>query len=158
FPLTVEELVSMGAFGRLRGLRRLSREDRALVGAALEEVGLADRRRAAFSSLSGGQRQRVLIARALLARPELLLLDEPTRGVDRPSEQRVLELLVRLNRERGLAVLLVTHELDLVRRVSRDALWVAGGRVRRGPASELLAPARLEELFAGAHDDEEGGA
>jgi ABC-type Mn2+/Zn2+ transport system ATPase subunit len=147
FPLNVEEIVHMGAYGRLRGLRRVVREDRERALRCLEQVGLPEKRRALFASLSGGQRQRVLIARALMARPRILLLDEPTSGVDRHAERQILTLVTELNRSEGLAVLLVSHQLDMVREVASEALWMDAGRVQRGPARELLASERLDQLL-----------
>jgi ABC-type Mn2+/Zn2+ transport system ATPase subunit len=147
YPLSVEEVVHMGAYARLSGWRALSAADRQLARACLEEVALLEQRRRLFAQLSGGQRQRVLIARALMSRPRLLLLDEPTSGVDRRSQELVLELLTRLNREQGLAVLLVSHQIDLARRAVREVAWVAGGGVRSGSAAELLRPESLEQLF-----------
>lgn len=147
FPVTVEEVVHMGAYGRLSGWRRLSREDREGAQVCLERVGLADQRRKRFASLSGGQRQRALIARALLTRPELLLLDEPTSGVDRPAARRILDLLRELHTGEGLSVLLVSHQLDLVREATEEVLWVSGGNVHRGRSDEMLAPEGLDRLF-----------
>jgi ABC-type Mn2+/Zn2+ transport system ATPase subunit len=149
YPLSVEEVVHMGSYGRLRGLRWLARAERDAARDALRRVGLLEHANDEFTALSGGQRQRVLIARALLMRPRVLLLDEPTSGVDRAAEAQVIELLQALRREQGLAVLLVSHQLQLVRRAVSDALWVSDGRVLRGPALELLAPEALDRLYAG---------
>ena len=147
YPVTVEEVVQMGSFGELRGWRGVSREARERARACLEKVGLYERRTSAFSSLSGGQRQRVLIARALMVEPEVMLLDEPTSGVDRAAQARILKLLVELNRSRGMAVLLVSHQLSMVRETVRRVLWVAEGRVRQGNAAEMLAPENLDRLY-----------
>lgn len=147
FPLTVSEVVEMGAYARLRGLRRLARADRDLAANWLERVGLCEHALAQFASLSGGQRQRVLIARALLASPQLLLLDEPTSGVDEHASARIVSLLRELNAE-GLAVLLVSHQLPLVRESVREVLWVGEGRVRRGPPEDLLRTQVLARLFS----------
>jgi ABC-type Mn2+/Zn2+ transport system ATPase subunit len=148
FPLRVDEVVFMGAYGRLSGWRGLSRVERELAQTCLERVAMADHAHASFSSLSGGQRQRVLIARALMARPNLLLLDEPTSGVDRAAEARILEVLEDLNRRDGIAVLLVSHQLALVRKAVAEILWVAEGRVVRGSAVEMLRPENLDALFS----------
>jgi ABC-type Mn2+/Zn2+ transport system ATPase subunit len=156
FPLSVEEVVHMGAYGRLAGLRRLREPERALAHAMLGRVGLEEHARARFASLSGGQRQRVLIARALMARPRLLLLDEPTSGVDRAARRVILELLRELNAKEGLAILLVSHELTLLREAVREVLWVAGGQVERRPADELLRPENLDTLFSALSAGETG--
>ena len=147
YPLRVDEVVHMGAYGSLRGLRRLTPAARAKALANLEAVGLADRAAEAFSSLSGGQRQRVLIARALMVSPRLLLLDEPTSGVDRSAQERILTLLQEMNQREDLAVLLVSHQLDMVRDAVHRVLWVAEGQVREGAATEMLSPGNLERMF-----------
>lgn len=148
FPLCVEEVVSMGAYGRRAGLRGLPAPERAFAETCLARVGLAQHRRAAFAALSGGQRQRVLIARALMARPNLLLLDEPTSGVDRAARGVILELLRELNARDGMTILLVSHELLTLREAVDEVLWVATGRVERRAAGELLKPENLDQLFA----------
>lgn len=148
YPVTAEEVVQMGAYGRLTGWRRLSRADREQALEKLERVGLAEQRRKLFSELSGGQRQRVLLARALMVEPELLLLDEPTSGVDRAATEQILGLLEELHAE-GLTVLLVSHELTLVRRCVRRVLWVANGRVQPVEAEALAEDDRLGRLFVG---------
>jgi ABC-type Mn2+/Zn2+ transport system ATPase subunit len=158
FPVRVEEVVQMGAFGRLSGWRRLARADRELALECLQRVGLFERRREAFAALSGGQRQRVLIARALMVKPELLLLDEPTSGVDRGAQARVLELLVDLRQREGTTILLVSHQLGMVREAVRQVLVVADGRVVLGTTAELLRPENLDRVYsAGGMAVGEGG-
>ena len=149
YPLTVGEVVEMGGYGRLGGLRFLSSDEVEFARYCLERVGLASLVREPFRSLSGGQRQRALIARALMMRPRILYLDEPTAGIDRPTLTGLFDVLARLNEEDGLAILLVSHELDLTRRVVRSALLVRDGRVLHGRPEELLDPARVDELFGG---------
>lgn len=113
-PATVGEVVAAGRLARTGWHRRLRKEDRDEVDHALESVALADRRRDAAGSLSGGQQQRVLIAKALVSRPELLILDEPVAGVDLDSQARFRDSLVHLVKDHGGAVLLVSHELGAV--------------------------------------------
>ncbi len=155
FPLRVEDVVRMGAYGQLSGLRRLGRAQRAAALDAIARVGLADKARAGFASLSGGERQRALLARALLSRPNLLLLDEPTSGVDRGAQRRILDLLHEIHVHDGLAVLLVSHQIGLLREAAREVLWVADGRVVRGSAAEYLAPERLDRLYAASGTEDE---
>jgi len=146
YPLAVEEVVRMGAYGRLRGLRRLGSNERRRARAALERVGLHGRRRELFASLSGGQRQRALIARALVVEPDVLLLDEPTSGVDARASERILGLLAELARE-GLAVLIVSHQLAILRAAVDEVLWIRGGSVSRLDASALEEGGALAELM-----------
>jgi ABC-type Mn2+/Zn2+ transport system ATPase subunit len=148
YPLTVQEVVQMGAYGHLKGMRRVTRVARRRARALLARVALDDRRSALFASLSGGQRQRVLIARALMVEPRLLLLDEPTSGVDRRAEGLIRDLLQELNRE-GLAILLVSHQLAMVRQTTQRVLWVGEGGVRECAPEELARAESLDHLYAG---------
>jgi ABC-type Mn2+/Zn2+ transport system ATPase subunit len=148
YPLSVREVVEMGAYGRLSGLRRPTAADRELAVESLARVGLADRARARFAALSGGQRQRVLIARALVMKPDVLFLDEPTSGVDRQAEEAILALLRELVKE-GVAVLLVSHHLTTLHEEVSELLWVQDGRVEQCDPRERLAPGRVEDLFVG---------
>ncbi|MBV9645846.1 MAG: metal ABC transporter ATP-binding protein [Candidatus Eremiobacteraeota bacterium] len=111
FPATVEDVVAMGRFPRLGAIAPFSKRDRAAVDRALAALRLGDLRRRHISQLSGGQQQRTFVARAIAQEPELLLLDEPTTGVDAATEES-LRVLVRSLVEQGLPVLMTTHDLD----------------------------------------------
>jgi ABC-type Mn2+/Zn2+ transport system ATPase subunit len=139
FPLTTFEVVLMGTDARIPPLRPLGREPRRRAAARLEEVGLAGHAQQPFWALSGGQKQRALIARALAAEPEVLFLDEPTAGVDTEAERTIMDLISRLNRDRGLTVVLVSHHLRLIRGLVHAVIWVEDGHVRKGPTETMLA-------------------
>jgi zinc transport system ATP-binding protein len=133
-PTSVWELVASGRLTRRRLLRPMSHVDRAAVDHALEVVGLSDRRREGITSLSGGQQQRALIARALAGEPELFFLDEPTAGVDLPSQQALASALGRLKDE-GATVVLVAHELGPLAPLVDRAVVMRDGRITYdGPA------------------------
>ena len=122
FPVTVEEVVLMGRYAKRGMFRRITKEDRERAAQALAEVemlGLRDRR---MSDLSGGQKQRVFLARALASEPDLIVLDEPTTGVDHDAEEQFYGLLSKLNREKGMTLVLVSHDLE---RVAEEASCVA---------------------------------
>ena len=126
-PATVREVVSTGRLARSR-LRRSTSADRRAVDDALATVGLAERARSSVATLSGGQQQRVLIARALTCDPELLVLDEPTAGVDVASQQALADTLRTLI-ARGTTVVLVAHELGPMHPLITRAVTMADGRV-----------------------------
>ena len=147
YPLTGFDVALMGVFKRVGPMRFPSREEKAFVRDCLRATAadaFADRK---FSELSGGQKQRVLIARALAARPEILVLDEPTAGVDVAATKSLLEFISRIHEERKLTVLLVTHDLPLVRKHARQIIWLHDGAVLHGSVAELFTPERLASIF-----------
>ncbi|QTX04242.1 methionine ABC transporter ATP-binding protein [Agromyces archimandritae] len=114
-------------------------ERKARVAEILELVGLSDKAKSYPAQLSGGQKQRVGIARALASRPKVLLSDESTSALDPETTQSILDLLASLNRELGLTILLITHEMEVVKRIcTRAALMEDGRIVEQGALTELL--------------------
>ena len=122
FPVTVLDVVLMGRLGNATPLGPYRRRDRAAALDALETVGLSGLAGRSFSALSGGQRQRVLIGRALAGDPDLLLLDEPTAGVDAAAERSIHELLRALNAR--MTIVMVTHDLGFVSGLMTSVLCV----------------------------------
>ncbi len=114
FPLSVKQVVRLGLAGKTGLMRSTSREDLAYVDHLLDRVAVTDVADKPIGQLSGGQLQRVLIARALAPGPKILLLDEPTTGVDRFNQQRFIEFLQSLKQELGLTVIIVSHDLRAV--------------------------------------------
>jgi zinc transport system ATP-binding protein len=114
FPATVFEVASMGRFAKIGMMRRLSRKDYAIVDDALATVDMLSMRDKRIGDLSGGQQQRVFIARALAAQPEILVLDEPLAGVDMASQHKFYELLRHLNKDMGLTIILVSHDVGMI--------------------------------------------
>jgi len=99
------------------------------------------------SELSGGQKQRVLIARALATKPDVLALDEPTAGVDATATHALLEFISQIHAKRKLTILLITHDLPLVRKHAQQAIWLHQGKVLCGAVTELLSRERMAEIF-----------
>ena len=147
FLLSGFEVAHMGTFRRIRLGRIVARDERERVRQCLCLAGADGFAARQFSELSGGQKQRVLLARALAAQPDLLLLDEPTAGIDAAAVQAILEVLTQLNREQGLTILLVSHDLAAVRRHVREVAWLHQGTLLRGPVADLLAPDKVGELL-----------
>ena len=134
----------------MRGpVRRLRREDTGAALEMLEATGMSSAASRSFGDLSGGQRQRVLIARALVARPRLLILDEPTTGIDRAAEESFFGLLASLKRSFGLTIVMASHDLTMV---SEHCSTVAclNRRMHCHSAPALVDHERLSELF-GTH-------
>jgi ABC-type Mn2+/Zn2+ transport system ATPase subunit len=112
----------------------------------MRSTGTADLARKRFSELSGGQKQRVLIARALATRPEFLVLDEPTAGIDPTAAAAIMEFLVKIHQQR-LTILMVSHDVALMRRHAERVIWLHHGKLTEGPASEMLSRERVLETF-----------
>jgi zinc transport system ATP-binding protein len=140
-PVSVRELVGAGRVSRARLLGPLRADDRAAVEQAIERVGLAGRADAPLTTLSGGQQQRAFVAKALAGDPRLVILDEPTAGVDADSQEALAELLAELHRELQVTVIYVSHEFGAVEHVAQRLLLVRGGIAFDG------APAELPELW-----------
>jgi zinc transport system ATP-binding protein len=136
-PATVREVVSAGRLAASGLLGPLRRRDRELVGEAIERVGLGDVADAPLRTLSGGMQQRAFIAKALAGEPSLLVLDEPTTGVDAESQESLAALLDRLHSELGVTVLYVSHEFGAVERFVERLVLVRRTIVFDGAAAEL---------------------
>ena len=117
-PLDVRRAVVLGLAGKTGMLRPYAKEDLAFAEALLERVGLAEQASEAVGALSGGQLQRLLIARALVSRPKLLLLDEPTTGIDRAGQEKFVGFLMDLKKEFDLTLIVVSHDLRTVSSIS----------------------------------------
>jgi zinc transport system ATP-binding protein len=114
FPISVRQVATLGLVGKTGLLNPHSKADLEFVEFLLDRVGIKDLANRPIGSLSGGQRQRVFFARALAARPHLLLLDEPTTGIDRSGQQHFIDFIQQLRRELNLTIVLVSHDLRVV--------------------------------------------
>ncbi len=158
FPATAADVVAMGLYRRLGLFRRVGRSARAEAREALALVGLADAADAPGGELSGGQRQRVLVARALVQRAELLLLDEPFANVDEVTEHTIARVLQDLRRRDGVTVLAVHHDLGTVRALFEDAVLFNARVLAHGPAGPTLADAPVARAYAAGNPDARAGA
>jgi zinc transport system ATP-binding protein len=153
---TAEEIVATGRLVRQSWFGRSSPTDRQVIARSLETVGLADRAGIDVGTLSGGQQRRILIARALAAEPDVLLMDEPTAGVDTANQHVLAEVLGRLAAQ-GVTMIVVTHELDaFVDVVTRVVVVDRGGIVFDGPREAFLVHEAdlLHEHHTHHHDHE----
>lgn len=143
-PTTVREFVILG----LVGLQVEKTERGARLAAALATAGLQGRELESYWSLSGGLRQRALIARALIRRPSLLILDEPTTGLDPATEDGILGLVAALNAEQQCTVLFVTHDVAVATRYATHVALFHGGHITSGTARDILTPESLHRIYA----------
>lgn len=147
FPVTVFETVMMGRYGALGLFKRPGQHDRQIAMDALAHVGMEGHGNSALGLLSGGQQQRVFIARALAQQPKVLLLDEPTTGLDITTQHNVIELVQRLHEELKLTILLITHDINMIRsRVDRLVL-LKTRLFAAAPPADVLKPEILHQVY-----------
>jgi ABC-type Mn2+/Zn2+ transport system ATPase subunit len=147
FPVTVLETVMMGRYGAIGLLKRPGTTDRLIAMEALAHVGMERHKDAALGHLSGGQQQRVFIARALAQRPQVLLLDEPTTGLDMTTQHNVIELIEHLHQELRLTILLITHDINMIRSRVDRLILLKTRLYAAGPPAEVLKPDILREVY-----------
>ena len=147
FPATVEDVVMMGTYGRLGLFRYPGAGEQKRLNEVLVQVEMDRFRGERIGNLSGGQQQRVFIARALAGNPDIIFLDEPTVGVDAKARNQFYALLQRLNKELGLTLVLVSHELDVISREVTEVLCVNTKLVCYSTPEELGREGTLEKLY-----------
>jgi ABC-type Mn2+/Zn2+ transport system ATPase subunit len=149
FPLSALDMVLMGRFPRIGLGRRVGERDREAAIEALGRCGLRGLERRALHTLSGGQRQRALIARALASEPQVLILDEPTTGMDIVTEKGLLDLVESFRKEMQLGVVMISHHLHLVANFVHEVLLVDRERavLDCGPVEKVVTSERLSALY-----------
>jgi iron complex transport system ATP-binding protein len=158
FDYTALELVLMGRYPHLGAFEVEGAADLAIAADALAATGTSDFMCRYFSTLSGGERQRVVIASALAQQAEVLLLDEPTASLDPGFQIEIADLLRRLHRERGIGLVLSTHDLNLAASLCDSLILMREGRVvAAGPTGDVLTSERVASLYdidvdVGFHD------
>jgi zinc transport system ATP-binding protein len=135
FPITVEEVVSLG------------NSQKEVIQASLETVSMAKYSKRLLSQLSGGQQQRVFIAKALASEPQFLILDEPTVGIDTKTQEEFYEILAHLNKKKGLTIVLVSHDIDVVVNEVNSLICINKKLVYHGTPKEFIKEDYLEKLY-----------
>lgn len=148
FPATVEEVVRSGITPEKGLFAAWGQEDQQRVEEAMEEANIVQLRDRRISKLSGGQRQRVFIARALAANPKVLILDEPTVGVDAGAQGAFYSLLQKLHKERGITIVFVSHDIDVITHEADTILCVNKELVCHTSSKQFVEEGHLKELFA----------
>uniref|UniRef100_A0A7C4LK51 ABC transporter ATP-binding protein n=1 Tax=Schlesneria paludicola TaxID=360056 RepID=A0A7C4LK51_9PLAN len=148
FPVTAQDVVVMGLYGRLGWFRPVTRAARREALECLERVGLAEMAHRQISQLSGGQQQRVFLARALVQRADLYLMDEPFAGVDAATERTIVALLREL-REAGKSALVVHHDLQTVAEYFDEVLLLNTRVIAAGPVAAVFTAENLRSTYGG---------
>ncbi|MGI8871122.1 MAG: metal ABC transporter ATP-binding protein [Candidatus Limnocylindria bacterium] len=148
FPVSVWDVAMMGRFPLLGPWRRPGRADRSAVSAALERVGMIDRRNVQIGALSGGQRRRAFLARAIAAEPDLYLLDEPVTGVDLTTQEDLMELLTA-ETAAGRTAIATTHDLAAAAEHFTTVVALNGHVIAVGPSDLVLDPDVLSRTYGG---------
>jgi zinc transport system ATP-binding protein len=129
FPATVEEVVSANLYPIVGLAGRIKKAHKEKVDEALRTVGMLEKKKSIIGRLSGGQQQRVFIAKALVSAPRVIFMDEPTVGIDRNSEESFYELMKSLNRERGITLVMVTHDIGAIDKRVNRVLCLSEGKL-----------------------------
>ncbi len=138
FPISVEEVVALGLLKSGSLWRRFGKEEKQAVEKALHDFQLTDLRSRKIGELSGGQQQRVFLARAMVHRPQILLLDEPATGIDTGSKTALYAMLKTINREQNVTIVMISHDLELAADAAKSALCINHGICFRGEVHAAL--------------------
>lgn len=147
FPLLTQDLVAMGLLSRSGVHLRSTAQQREQVAYWLEQVGLSPQAKLPLRELSGGQRQRALLARALAGEPDLLILDEPTDGLDLLAESELFVLTENLRQQRQLSLVVVSHRLSLVAARAEQVILFNNQSLETGPCDQILSAEHLQTLY-----------
>ncbi len=146
--ITVRELISLGRYPYLNWRNRFTSHDLKIVDWALEKTFLLDLQHQPLIQMSGGERQRTWIAMTLAQQPQLLLLDEPTTFLDIAYQHEILELINRLNREEGLTIVMVLHDLNQAARYADEIIVIHNGQIyKKDIPAKVVTPQTLFEVF-----------
>ncbi len=151
FPASVREVVAMGLLSKKRFPRLLTREDEAAINRALEQVDMLALKNRRIGELSGGQQQRVFIARAIVNGPEVLFLDEPTTGVDADTQARFYDMLAELNKNKGLTIVLITHDVGIITKHVSKVACLNQRLFFHGTHDEFCSSSLVQEVLRGEH-------
>ena len=146
-PLQVEDIVRMGRYPRLGFLRYEKEPDRKAVETAMERLQILPLRRNLYRTLSGGQKQRVLVARALAVEPELLILDEPTTGLDPAVSEGLYSILTHLHKETGITIIMVSHDVMALSERVTTVACLNRSLVVHGRPAEVLSNENMTKLY-----------
>ncbi len=151
FPITVEEVVQLGLINKLNLGRSLDHTAEQQVAQALDLVGLTKQKNTLLSDLSGGQQQRVFIARSLISQPQLLILDEPTVGIDEKAQDKFYQLLQKLQQDHDLTIVLVSHDITMILDQVQSILCLNRKLIFHGGSKAFARSDILKKLYGKNH-------
>jgi len=147
-PFTVEEVVSMGRYPWLKAFSDLKNEDKRIIKEILTTLNLLDKSNQSVDTLSGGQRQLVSLARAMAQAPKLIFLDEPTTYLDIAHQKQVMQYVRKWQKEKGLTVIMVIHDLNLAAQYTDRLMLLKNGSVQAiGSVADVLKPSIIEKVY-----------
>jgi zinc transport system ATP-binding protein len=147
FPATVKEIVSSGVFSAKKFPKRIHRSDEALIDEAMVVTDVADIRHKMIGELSGGQQQRVFLARAIVNRPELLILDEPTTALDPEAREKFFQTLIGMNRTNHVTIILITHDIASIGKYASKLMYLDKQVIFYGSFQDFCVSEKMTHYF-----------
>lgn len=150
FPISVEEVVDLGLLSGKGLMKNINKADKIKTYQVLDSLNIGNLKSRLFSSLSGGQQQRVILARALVSEPEILCLDEPSTALDPESRESFFELINILNKEKGITIILITHDTGYIGKYANKLLYLDKSVVYYGSFKDFCKDEKMSKLFGNA--------
>ena len=147
FPATVQEIVTLGLLSGQNFPKRLSKTDVEQTDKVLHELDIYDLKKLMFSELSGGQQQKVLLGRALVSQPEALIFDEPSTALDPESREAFFKMLERLNKEKGITILFITHDTGYIGQYANKLMYIDKDLIYYGMFSDFCKSEKMNTYF-----------
>lgn len=151
FPATVEEIIGLGLLSTKKFPKRITAADRQKTKKLMAELGITEQSKKMLSELSGGQQQKVLLGRALISEPEVLIFDEPSTALDPNSRDAFFRLLQTLNKEKGITIILITHDTGYIGKYANKLLYIDRELIYFGKFSEFCSDHKMKSYF-GEHE------
>lgn len=147
FPATVDEVVMLGLLSQKKFPKKITISDHKKVDDILQELGISELKKRMLFELSGGQQQKVLLARALVSNPEILIFDEPSTALDPESRESFFQLIQKLNKQDGIAVILITHDTGYIGQYANKLLYIDNGLIYFGKFSDFCRDEKMNSYF-----------
>ena len=147
FPATVEEVISLGLLSAKKFPKIISNKDKKIIDEALDYLKIADLKKQLIGNLSGGQQQKIFLARALITKPELLILDEPSNALDSTSREQFYSILDELNKKNKTSIILITHDIGQVGRYASKLMYLEQSILFYGSFLDFCNSDKMSKLF-----------